>query len=114
MKLSKQSEKKEQERAAREAFYDKHWRGMPEFVHDDPTPYQQILVSFKSAEDVQSFAKLNGYPKLSNRTRWVWWPSPEPYSGATTAYMGREQLKKAGVDVDKLAKRRQAPSRRSR
>lgn len=52
------------------------WVGMPEFEHDDLTAYQNIHVHFKSAEDVQAFAKLIGQ-LLTDKTRSIWFPQIE-------------------------------------
>lgn len=35
-----------------------HWRGMPEFTHEDLTPSRTLLVHFESEHDVERFAAL--------------------------------------------------------
>ena len=36
----------------------KEWKNMPEFKHDDKTPYKRLIVNFESKKDVDDFFKL--------------------------------------------------------
>ena len=36
----------------------KEWKDMPEFSHDDNTPYKRLIVNFESKKDVDDFFKL--------------------------------------------------------
>jgi len=36
----------------------KEWKNMPEFKHDDKTPYKRLVVNFETKKDVDSFFKL--------------------------------------------------------
>ena len=49
------------------------WTGMPEFNNDDLSPKRQIILSFKTDEDVQLFAKLINQ-ELTTKTKSVWFP----------------------------------------
>ena len=49
------------------------WSGMPEFNNDDLSPKRQIILSFKTDEDVQLFAKLINQ-ELTTKTKSVWFP----------------------------------------
>ena len=49
------------------------WTGMPEFNNDDLTPKRQLIISFKTEEDVQLFAKLINQ-KLTTKTKSLWFP----------------------------------------
>tara|TARA_R110000803_G_scaffold33595_1_gene73485 strand:- start:314 stop:910 length:597 start_codon:yes stop_codon:yes gene_type:complete len=49
------------------------WTGMPEFNNDDLSPKRQIIISFKTDEDVQLFANLIGQD-LTTKTKSVWFP----------------------------------------
>lgn len=53
-----------------------HWQDMPEFIVGDEKPHQQIIVSFKSKEDVEAFSKLINQ-KLTYKTKSVWYPKVE-------------------------------------
>lgn len=55
----------------------REWRGMPEYVHEDLRPFQQITINFESREDVQAFAKLVGQ-KLTDETDTMWFPLKTP------------------------------------
>ena len=46
---------------------------MPEFNNDDLSPKRQIIISFKTDEDVQLFAKLINQ-ELTTKTKSVWFP----------------------------------------
>ena len=49
------------------------WKDMPEFVQEKQEPYQQIIVRFRSKEDVEDFAKLIGQP-LTPKSKSIWHP----------------------------------------
>ena len=49
------------------------WSGMPEFNNDDLSPKRQIILSFKTDEDVQLFAKLINQ-EITTKTKSVWFP----------------------------------------
>jgi hypothetical protein len=53
--------------------HEKEWQGMPEFKQEDCTSFQQIIVHFKSEEDVQKFAELIGR-SLSYKSNSIWYP----------------------------------------
>ena len=50
-----------------------HWKNMPEFIQEDETPFQQIIVSFETKEDVKLFEKLVNQ-KLTYKTKSLWFP----------------------------------------
>jgi len=53
-----------------------NWKNMPEFIQEDMTPVQQVIVSFETREDVRKFGKLLGQ-KLTYKTKSIWWPKVE-------------------------------------
>ena len=53
------------------------WQGMPEFVQEDKTAFRSIIVHFGSPEDVQSFLRLIGQPRLSDKAKFTWYPERE-------------------------------------
>ena len=62
------------------------WKGMPEFIQEDKMPYQQIIVSFESKEDVEKFSQLIG-KKLTYKTRSLWFPIKERLSPNNFRYV---------------------------
>ena len=52
------------------------WRGMPEYLHKDLTPYKQVLVSFRSPADFDRFSDVLGQ-RVGPRTRSIWFPEAE-------------------------------------
>jgi len=52
------------------------WRGMPEYVHEDLTPWQSILVHFQDKHDQGAFARLIGQT-ITPKTQSVWYPEAE-------------------------------------
>ena len=52
------------------------WKGMPEFVQEDATAHQQIIISFLTKEDVDSFAKLIDQ-KITYKTNSLWFPKQD-------------------------------------
>jgi len=53
-----------------------HWDGMPEFEHEDLTPWKSLIVHFKNQDDYDAFAALIEQP-LTEKTRSVWHPAAE-------------------------------------
>lgn len=53
-----------------------HWKGMPEFESEKISNYKQIIVSFKTKEDYDAFAKLVGV-KLTPKTKSIFYPPKE-------------------------------------
>ena len=49
------------------------WSGMPEFNNDDLSPKKQVIISFKTDEDVQLFAKLINQD-ITAKTKSIWFP----------------------------------------
>ena len=60
--------------------WQKEWKDMPEFVTNNKKPYQQIIVSFKSYDDVKEFAKRLGL-NVTPKTDALWFPLREKESG---------------------------------
>jgi hypothetical protein len=54
--------------------WQEEWQGMPEFIQEDLQPIQTIVVSFKTKEDVQDFAKIIDQ-KLTYKTKSIWFPA---------------------------------------
>ena len=52
------------------------WRGMPSFNQPDNGPHRQVVISFKTPEDVVAFAKLTGLT-ITDKTKSSWWPYRE-------------------------------------
>lgn len=62
--------------------WQKEWKDMPEFITNNKKPYQQIIVSFKSYDDVKEFAKRLGL-NVTPKTDAVWFPAKDKESGYT-------------------------------
>lgn len=54
----------------------REWKGMPEFDQEDKTGAKQLIVHFKTTEDVESFARLVGQT-VTEKTRSIWFPKAE-------------------------------------
>ena len=48
----------------------KEWKNMPEFSHDDKTPYKRIVINFETKKDVDAFFKLIKQ-EYTDKTRYV-------------------------------------------
>lgn len=59
-----------------EDVWKKEWWGMPEFLQEDLTPHQSILVHFENEEAVEEFAKLTEQT-ITKLTKSVWFPKAE-------------------------------------
>ena len=52
------------------------WRGLPAFNQPSNGPHRQIIISFKTPEDVKDFAKLTGL-SITDKTKSAWFPYRE-------------------------------------
>jgi hypothetical protein len=52
------------------------WQDMPEYDHDDQTPYRSIIMHFMKKEDLETFLKLIKQD-VTDRTRWLYFPRQE-------------------------------------
>lgn len=50
-----------------------HWRGMPEYEHEDQTPFRSLLVHFASQQDLDEFLELVDQT-VTERTKYIWYP----------------------------------------
>lgn len=60
-------------------WWDEYWRGMPEFIQEDLSPFKTISVLFQNDADIESFERLIGY-KVDRATRYTsstWYPEAE-------------------------------------
>ena len=55
---------------------DREWAGMPDYENKDKTAHRQIIVSFKTEDDAQAFAKLLKQ-KITDKTKSLWYPEAE-------------------------------------
>lgn len=61
------------------------WVGMPEFNQEDQLAHRQVIVNFKSDEDVMLFAKLLEQD-LTDKTRSIWYPKVDPICAVDKRY----------------------------
>ena len=52
------------------------WQGMPDYKNEDLKSFRQIIVHFKTQEDIDAFAELVGQ-KITERARYMWYPRAE-------------------------------------
>jgi hypothetical protein len=64
------------------------WKGMPEFSHEDLTPFASVIVHFANREDMKAFEALVGQ-RLSGtqrKTQSIWYPKVEVGNAASKRY----------------------------
>lgn len=72
-KEQKQAPKLFEGDSAVEMKWEDSWREMPDFSQEDMAPIQQIIVSFKTREDVKRFGELMGQ-NTTYKTKSMWFP----------------------------------------
>jgi hypothetical protein len=55
---------------------EEHWKGMPDYQHEDLTSYRKIIVHFRNEGDVKAFSELVNQ-ELTDKTRFVWYPKAD-------------------------------------
>jgi len=58
----------------------KEWKGMPEFIQEDQSPFKSITINFMTKEDMEAFAELVSQ-KITVRTLYIYYPKEKikPY-----------------------------------
>ena len=56
------------------AEWTKHWKGMPEFENEDNPPFKKLIISFRTKEDYEEFAKIIDQ-NLTEKTKSIWHPA---------------------------------------
>jgi len=51
----------------------KEWKGMPEFMQEDVSPFKSIMVNFENKQDMEAFAKLIGQG-ITTKTQSIYYP----------------------------------------
>lgn len=65
------------------------WRGMPSFNQPDNGPYKQIIISFKTPEDMKKFTEVTGIP-MTDKTKSSWFPFREQNKVSDLFYVDTE------------------------
>jgi len=71
---------------------------MPDFTQEDLQPIQQIIVSFKTREDVRKFGELIN-KKLTPQTKSVWFPENDRESPSKYVWTGSKILPKYPIYI---------------
>lgn len=53
------------------------WRGMPDYSNEDLLPWKVLAVNFESLADYEEFKRIVDQPKMTIRTRSIWFPRQE-------------------------------------
>ena len=66
----------EETELAQEKAWKKEWKGMPEFIQEDQSPWKSIIVHFASPGDMQAFSELVEQT-ITPKTQSLWYPTAE-------------------------------------
>jgi hypothetical protein len=69
--------------------WETEWQNMPEFKCDDFQPIKQLLINFKTEEDVKEFAKLLNQ-KITLKTKSIHFPKKEKSDKTLGIYINGE------------------------
>lgn len=56
------------------AEWTNHWKGMPEYENENNPPYKKLIISFRTKEDYDEFAKIIDQ-NLTEKTKSIWHPA---------------------------------------
>ena len=70
-------------------WYKKFWKNMPEFLQEDLTPMQSVLIHFENEDDREKFSKLINQ-KITSRTKSLWYPEADVASVSNIRYVDEE------------------------
>ena len=77
---------------------DAEWVGMPE-AHNVDVQVRQVVIHFKSAQDVQDFAELIGQP-ITDKTKYIWYPIEKPIVARKTKYVEQDSTEIPDIHTD--------------
>ena len=79
---------------------DEEWAaaGMPE-AHNENVQVRQIVIHFKSAEDVQQFAELIAQP-ITDKTKYIGTPQETPIVARNTKYVEQDSTEIPDIHTD--------------
>ena len=61
------------------------WQGMPDYSAHDEMGYRQLIVHFRTPQDVTDFAEAIGQT-ISDRAKYIWYPRQQNADMASTKY----------------------------
>jgi len=67
-------------------WWQEHWKGMPEYIQKDTSPFKTIYVHFEKRADMNAFAKLIGQTITLN-TKSLWYPEADINDFSKTRYI---------------------------
>lgn len=67
-------------------WWEEHWQDMPEYVSQDLTSFNSIIVHFENREDMNAFAKLVGQ-HITSKTQSIWYPKAKIRSFKNKVYV---------------------------
>jgi len=50
-----------------------HWKGMPEYIHRDFTPWNSVIIHFEDRESMDALSRILGQ-RLTEKTQSIWFP----------------------------------------
>lgn len=68
-----------------------YWKGMPEYVVENLEPRKQLIINFRSEEDMIKFGELVEQ-KLTPKTKSVWWPPKEKDSNSLKRWLDESEV----------------------
>ena len=69
--------------------WEKEWEDMPEFIQEKNSPFQQIIVSFKTEQNVKEFGILMKQ-SVTNKTKSIWFPEERNKTPSLFGYMNKD------------------------
>ena len=72
--------------------WENEWKGMPEFVQDDLSPWKTLLVHFENRRDMDRFSGLVKQ-RIGEKTQSIWYPQAEIGRYANKRYVSSMEEK---------------------
>lgn len=67
--------------------HNEEWKNMPQFIQDDLSPFQSLIVHFETEQDRNEFAKLIEQ-KITYKTKSIWFPKYNKEKPSEYMYVG--------------------------
>ncbi len=56
--------------------WEDEWQDMPEYICENKNSFKDIIVHFKTEQDLKDFAKLINQ-RITSKTKYIWFPKAE-------------------------------------
>jgi len=70
-------------------WWKEYWKNMPEYIQEDLSPIQSVIIHFESEFDRDKFSELISQ-KITSKTKSLWYPKADIVSVSNIRYVDKK------------------------